>query len=520
MATFYTDPSITGRGLQQPDLLDTYSRLMQIKSLQDSRRTRDIQTSEALLRLKSLQQQQADEQAMRTASAAGVSHMSVAGLPLAGGAAQSPVIGPPSDTTSFDRQAMLSSLAGSAPHLVPQVQSQFDTQDKADAAHQEALLQLKDKAASLDEKTLKNLKTRTDMMGSLAQSVIMNPASYPSAKAMAEQSGMVKPGQLPPQFTPQLLPQLQAWANQARDVKDVVTEEETKRHNKAMEGKDNEKDKDISDGLAGKSLPDTPANRTKARDAIAARAPTATAALQNVGTIGPAAEVAKRFGMTPEAFDQAAERYWQTGQLPPSGRGGAALAMNKAIQNRTADLHAGQSLAEGSAEYAANKDSLKKLQGNLDSVSAFEKTAKKNLDLFLQQAKKVVDSGSPFINTPLRQIDKNIVGNADMPAYDAARQVAINEIAKVTSSPGLTGVLSDSARKEVEAFIPEKATLKQAYRVAQILTQDMANRHQSYDEQIGIIKARMGGKAPSVESGAAGGKEIHYKIVNGQLVPQ
>lgn len=215
--------------------------------------------------------------------------------------------------------------------------------------------------------------------------------------------------------------------------------------------------------------------------------------------------VAQRFGMTQEAFDQAAEKYYTTGQLPPLGRGISGVALNRALMNRSGELHPGASLAANSAEYEANKKSLDKLQSNTDAVEAFEKTAGKNLDLFLQQAKGVIDSGSPFINRPLRLVSKSLLGSGEVAAYDTARQVAINEIAKVTGNPGLSGQLSDTARKEVADFNPASATLKQTYDVANILRQDMANRRQSYQEQIADIKGRLTGGAQSKQQNPVSG---------------
>lgn len=212
-------------------------------------------------------------------------------------------------------------------------------------------------------------------------------------------------------------------------------------------------------------------------------------------------------GLSKEAIDQQAEKYYQTGQLPPSGRGAAGVALGRTIMQRASELHPGASLAEGTAEFAANKESLKKLQSNLDAVSAFEKTANKNLDLFTSLAHKAIDTGIPLLNAPLRTGAKLLAGSEDQLAMDAARQVAVNEIAKVTSSPGLTGQLSDTARKEIAEFIPESATYKQALHVAEVLKKDMANRHQSYQEQIDDIKKRFGGKKEESAT-LAGGKKV------------
>lgn len=205
--------------------------------------------------------------------------------------------------------------------------------------------------------------------------------------------------------------------------------------------------------------------------------------------------------MSDPALDNAAEKYWTSGVLPAGGRGPAVMAQNQKIMNRAAELHSGESIVEGSAAWKANQASLVGLQKNLDAVSAFENTAKKNLDLLVTVGKKVVDSGSPWINSPLRSIGQQGLGSEELSALNAARQVAVNEVAKVTSSPGLAGQLSDTARKEVEAFLPQSATLKQTVRVAEILTQDMANRHQSYQQQIDDIHTRLkGGKASSDSS--------------------
>lgn len=235
----------------------------------------------------------------------------------------------------------------------------------------------------------------------------------------------------------------------------------------------------------------------------------------NSGAGKPSADVAKQFGMTPEAFDQAAEKYYQTGTMPSLGRGTSGPALQKAIMNRTGELHPGAVLAEQSAEFAANKDSLKKLQGNLDSVSAFESTALKNLQLFRTQAQKVIDTGIPLLNAPLRSAAK-MLGSQDQAGFETSLQVANNEIAKVTSSPGLSGVLSDSARKEVENYNPKNATIGQAMHVADILEQDMANRHKSYQDQINDIKGRMGGKMGGNANQPPAGSKFSVPLPNGK----
>lgn len=209
--------------------------------------------------------------------------------------------------------------------------------------------------------------------------------------------------------------------------------------------------------------------------------------------------------LTPEALDMAADSFAKTGQLPQVGRSGAVRAQ---IINAAAAKNPTLDPVKNAAEYKANEGSLKKLQSQFDATTAFEETAGKNLDQFLGAAKNIVDTGSPALNAPLRMISNNVFGSKAQAVADAARQVAVNEVAKVTGSPGMTGQLSDSARHEVEAFNPRSATLGQTIEVAKILRQDMSNRRQSYGDQIEAIKGRLGSRGNATaapESPAAGG---------------
>jgi hypothetical protein len=214
-------------------------------------------------------------------------------------------------------------------------------------------------------------------------------------------------------------------------------------------------------------------------------------------SLAPKAQIAAQGGdqggLSEEALNQAADRYGATGVLPSMGMGAAGAATRKSVMNRAAERGAGQNLAANSAEYKANQSSLTGLQKNFDMVTAFENTAGKNLDIFLNTAKKLDDSGSPWLNKPWRDVQSGLAGNPDLAAYNTARTTALTEIAKVLNSSNASGVLSDSARAEVSGLIGPNSSLKQVESAATILKQDMANRHDSYQQQIGDIKKRLGG---------------------------
>jgi hypothetical protein len=206
-------------------------------------------------------------------------------------------------------------------------------------------------------------------------------------------------------------------------------------------------------------------------------------------------------GLSEEALNSQADRFNETGgDMVAMGRGDAAINTRTAIINRAAERAAEK---EGPVDFAANKGayranvkSLGDLTDQHDQVVSFENTSRKNLETFLQKAQdlaaKYGDTGIPWLNTPFRNVEKDFGGNPDIPAYNAARQVAINEIAKVTNNPGLKGQLTDTARKEVENFIPANATLAQTLAVAQVLKQDMENRRLSLEAQIGETAKRLG----------------------------
>jgi hypothetical protein len=195
--------------------------------------------------------------------------------------------------------------------------------------------------------------------------------------------------------------------------------------------------------------------------------------------------------LTPQGVDAAAALFARTGQMVALGQGKNGSKLRAKVINRAAEMYPSLDVAANKADFGANVQSLNQLQKQTDAINAFEKTAKNNIQIFLDQAKKIKDSGSPYFNKPIRTITRGMVGDENYLGFEAARRVAVNEIAKITSNPSLAGQLSDSARHEVESFIPQDATMAEVERVVKILTQDMENRKRSLDEQLVAIRQRI-----------------------------
>lgn len=336
-----------------------------------------------------------------------------------------------------------------------------------------------------------------DIAGRVAQVTggVKDQDSYQKAVGSLLAEGTIDPQTasqyLSQPYDPAKVAQIQQSALSAKEQLDQadkkLTEAETHRHNVAEENKIPLDQQEATSWLAqnpGKTMADYGKYK-------AALAPTATFNVNNQSG----------GGLSSAALDQAAERYASTGVLPSMGMGAAGAASRKAIMNRAGELHPSGSLAANSAEFKANQSSLTKLQSNFDQVTAFENTAGKNLDVFLKAAEDFAPAGSKILNVPWNAANRSLYGGPKIAALDAARTTALTEIAKVLNSSNASGVLSDSARGEVGQLIGKDASLAAIKSAANILKQDMENRHQSYQDQIADIQGRLG----KTEGGSQGG---------------
>ena len=194
--------------------------------------------------------------------------------------------------------------------------------------------------------------------------------------------------------------------------------------------------------------------------------------------------------LTEDAKNKMAEMFATTGQLPSLGMGKQASAMRSEIINRASKNFGNVDFATSKATFQANQNSLKNLQKLSDQVDAFENTAGKNIDMFLKTARDVVDTGSPLLNKPARAAAQ-LMGSDKMAAFNAARETALTEAAKVLESPTGGSSLSIAGREAVKTLSAADATLGQQVAAMKLLKQDMANRKQANQEQIKAIRDRI-----------------------------
>jgi hypothetical protein len=209
-------------------------------------------------------------------------------------------------------------------------------------------------------------------------------------------------------------------------------------------------------------------------------------------------------GLSSQALEDAVDAYHTSGALPTfPGKMGAVLKLQ--ILNRSSEKYAGTNAAVSKADYKANAKSLEGLQKTADFVDSYEKTGEKNLETFLESAKKVRDFGSPLFNASAREFATKVSGDPNMAAFEASRQTAVQEIGKLLSGATGSGALSEGQRHEVENLLPKDASWSQIQAAATVLRKDMANRKAAVQEQLKEINGRISGKSAAAEKGASSG---------------
>jgi hypothetical protein len=194
-----------------------------------------------------------------------------------------------------------------------------------------------------------------------------------------------------------------------------------------------------------------------------------------------------------DALDLAARTLVQTGQFP-QGISYRSPESQAAVWKRAAEImnQTGGSLGDNKALYSSFTNSLKNMQKNFSQVDAFEQTAEKNIDLLQQTAQKIPDLGARFANIPVRQINANMIGTENMASFKTALATAQAEAAKVLNSANATGVLSDSARHDLQQIIDGNMPYKALVASLNTLKQDMANRRISYQNTIKDLQDNIG----------------------------
>ena len=150
-----------------------------------------------------------------------------------------------------------------------------------------------------------------------------------------------------------------------------------------------------------------------------------------------------------------------------------------------------EDVVSGRAGFKADSASLNKITPQYDAITSFDKTAIRNGKILVELADKVDTTGVPVVERWIRAGRKSIGGDPDVAKFDAQMNLYRAEAARILTQPNLTGVLTDTARKEMEHVIGNSASATQIREVVSLLERDFNNRKETLEEQIGAIRARM-----------------------------
>ena len=118
---------------------------------------------------------------------------------------------------------------------------------------------------------------------------------------------------------------------------------------------------------------------------------------------------------------------------------------------------------------------------------------KANLGVLRSAAGDLVNSGSPYLNRPLRWLAENVSGDPAVTKFKAAHAAVVNEYAKILSgSMGSAGV-TEGARHEAEGMLPLSSTPRQIAAAADLLETDAGNRLSALRAQVATTKGRAAG---------------------------
>lgn len=223
--------------------------------------------------------------------------------------------------------------------------------------------------------------------------------------------------------------------------------------------------------------------------------------IDRVQPIGASGVGAAGGSLSPDAVEAMAQDMLVSGKPPAMGMGGAD--MRRQVYNRYGQLAKEQGMdAQARQVMGGQTQSEQKNLANITKqrsmVLAFENTATRNIDLALQKAGAVGNSGPRIFNAWKLYVQGKGLGTPEVLAFDAAAHVAANEVAKVTSTT--TGnLIPQQEREEYRKLIDISLPLESFKAVVSVLKQDMENRRASYDSEIGDIKKNfpaLQGKSP------------------------
>jgi len=169
------------------------------------------------------------------------------------------------------------------------------------------------------------------------------------------------------------------------------------------------------------------------------------------------------------------------------------------LMNRMATLYPDHPYAESWAQYkgdvAAGVDNAK----TVARIRPYERMLGKNAQIVLDAMDKIPDSEVMGVNAFTRGLGRQL-GSAEIAQFDQALNAFSNEAARIlVSGPTLAGMLTDSARRDLQAVHSGNFSKKQLAAVIKITEAEATNRLDSLVDEGIFITKRTGVRPPGAK---------------------
>lgn len=200
-----------------------------------------------------------------------------------------------------------------------------------------------------------------------------------------------------------------------------------------------------------------------------------------------------------DAVGVTAQKYIDTGTMPPMGSGKKATETRNRILNKAADLMKDLGMSpedqlQKQAVYTASQKELNKLQTQRGPIMAFEKTAELNIDQIRKLSSQVDRTAFPLINQAIMSGKIDALGDPVASQLALAIKTVADEYTRVLASQ--TGMTTDSAKAQTQSLLNKAQSDKQIKAVMDQMVIDMHNRGKGFDDQIEATKKLMTSSQP------------------------
>jgi len=157
---------------------------------------------------------------------------------------------------------------------------------------------------------------------------------------------------------------------------------------------------------------------------------------------------------------------------------------------------------------------LTDLEKRRNVIQAYEGMAVRNIEVLKKLSEEVDRTGSKLANKPLLWLEQNAATDPKVSTYLLQTEIVRREIAALTTSPNLTGVISDTSRNEIMSVISENLPDAALKAVLDRAIGDVHNRSRGLDDQRNKVLGEMrsglteGDKQKSDTSLPQGSKKI------------